>query len=239
MKFIYTTILIVLIARGISSQPVFKNPGLPDSESFELKEYFDPVVKYVTTKISVNLKERNGLKYYYVYVNEGNKFTTEMEINYNDLTTISEKRVDLSNNTVTESFTHTANRVHFCNKAKKVDLKVETDEKNIYSPYAFLISFSGFPFDKEKSVAIKSYIYEYGDVLTMKVTNLGKQKVTVKAGSFECYKLELAVGGWQSLFASQKSYLYFTVANPHHFVQYEEKDDNGKWNADELVKIEK
>ena len=214
MKFRYLMLLVSLSAINIFSQPVFKNPGLPSSFTFELSEYFDPVVKYDTTKISVSQKEKNGTKYFHIFVNEGNKFTTEMEINYTDLTTISEKRVDLSNNTVVESFSHNKNQILFYNKAKNVNLNVKTDEKNIYSPYGFLISFSGFPFEKEKGVTIKSYIYEYGDVLTMKVTNLGKQKVSVKAGSFECYKLELAVGGWQSMFASQKSYLYFTVAVP-------------------------
>jgi hypothetical protein len=239
MRFLLIISFISLIAIRISSQAVFKNPGLPNYEYFELNEYFDPVVKYVNTKISVSLKERDGLKYYYVYVNEGNKFSTEMEINYNDLTTISEKRVNLSNNEVEGSFTYNKNQVHFFDKAKNVNMNVKTDEQHFYSPFAYLISFSGFPFEKQKSVNIKSYIYEYGDVLTMKVSNLGKQKISVKAGNFECYKLELTVGGWQSLFTSQQSFLYFTVESPHYFVQYEEKDDNGKWNADQLIKLEK
>jgi len=81
-------------------------------------------------------------------------------------------------------------------------------------------------------------MFEYGDVLPMKLKNLSKQTITVKKGTFECYKLELSVSGWLSLFTSYKSYLYFSVADTHQFIKYEERDENGVWNADELMKTD-
>ena len=81
-------------------------------------------------------------------------------------------------------------------------------------------------------------MYMYGDVLTMRLKNTAIQTVTVKAGTFKCYELELSVGGWQSFFARDKYYLYFSVAPPHIFVKYMEKI-NGTWLADELVSYDK
>jgi hypothetical protein len=237
MKLVILCLIISLRAISIFSQPVFKNPGLPASQTSEISEYFDAKVKYITTTISITQKERSGLKYYYIVVNEGNLFKTEIEVNYNDLTTISEKRVDLSDNSLDEYFTHYNNLVHFFNKTAKVNLNAQTNDKNIYSRFAYFISFAGFPFEKQKSVTFKTYISEYGDALTMKATNLGKQNTLVKSGNLECYKIELSVGGWQSMFAKEISYLYFTVAIPHNFVKYEEKDEDGVWHADELVRI--
>ena len=74
----------------------------------------------------------------------------------------------------------------------------------------------------------------YGDVLTMKLKNITKEQVKVPAGTFDCYVLELSVGGWQSVFARDKYYLYFSVTSPHIFVKYNE-NVNGTWRADELV----
>ena len=229
--------LILLQYKNIDAQPVFKNPGISAFESFEMYDHIDTVDKYVVAKASITLKERNGLKYYYIIVNEGSFYTNEIEVNFNDLTTISEKRTDLTDNSVEEYFTHYNNLVHFYNKINHIKKNVQTSEKNIYSRYAYFLSFRGFPFESEKSVSFKSYMYEYGDALTMKVTNLGKQTVLVKAGNFECYKLELAVGSWQSFFASDKVYLYFTMAKPHYFVKYEEKDEKGHWNTNELIRM--
>lgn len=71
----------------------------------------------------------------------------------------------------------------------------------------------------------------------MNVTKVSKQLVTVKAGTFECYKLELNVSSWQSIFDSEKFYLYFSVAGSHPFIKYEEKEKNGRWNSNELIRI--
>ena len=80
-------------------------------------------------------------------------------------------------------------------------------------------------------------MYEYGNALNMKVENVLKTRITVKAGTFECYQLKLSVTGWQSIFARDKYYFYFRVEKPHHFVKYEEKGDDGKWYTNELISI--
>lgn len=235
LLFSFSLILLTIAAAG---QPVFKNPGIPSSESFEIKDFIDNTTGYVSTTINISLKERNSQKYYYIRVDEGNCFLNEIEVNYNDLTTISERRMDKRSNSLEECYENNGNGiVHFFNREKKIDKIFHNPDKNIYSRYAYFISFRGFPFEVGKSVTFDTYFFEYGDALSMKVEVLSKQTVSVKAGVFECYKLELSVAGWLSIFAPYKSYLYFTVDGTHQFIKYEEKADNGGWNTDELIKV--
>lgn len=238
MKFSHLLFASLLIATVTTGQSVFKNPGVLESESFVITDFIDNTIGYVETKIDISLKERNNQKYYHIQVEEANLYLNEIEINYNDLTTISEKRINKKDNSVEEYYQNFGNgKIHFFNKEKGIDKDFNNTDKNIYSRYAYFISFRGFPFETSKSVTFDTYMFEYGDALSMKVTILSKQTVTVKAGTFECYKMELAVAGWLSLFAPFKSYLYFTVGGTHQFIKYEEKADNGGWNADELIRI--
>jgi len=238
MKVLIFYVLFYFVSISIQAQTAFKNPGMPSSETFEISDYIDNTIGYVTAKISYSLKENNGKKIYHIFVTEGNVFSNEIDVNYSDLTTISEKRVSLKTNAMLEYFSNNgANSIHLYNKEKGLDKNYSTKDKNIYSRYAYFFAFSGFPFETGKSVTFKSYMFEYGDALTMKVVSLGRQKVTVKAGTYDCYKLELSIASWQSFFASDKYVLYYAVASPHHFVKYEETESNGKLNANELLRI--
>ncbi len=234
MKLLYSLVFSILIGWNVFSQPVFKNPGLPDKESFTLHEYFDPKIGYITSKIDIDLIERDGSKYYSVQVNEGGDYLNRIELNYSDLTTISEKRYNLKTNTLEQYYIRKNDTIHFYDKSKGINKIIPTNETNIYSSFAYFISFRGFPFKIGNSVTFKTYMYMYGDVLTMKLKNVAIEKITVKAGTYNCYVLELSVGGWQSLFATDKYYLYFAVAPPHIFVEYKEKID-GTWMPDEIV----
>ena len=237
MKYVFL-FLFFLAAVNVLAQPVFKNPGIPDNETFEIHEYVSPKVGYALTRVNISLQQSNGEKYYQMNVYEGNAFLNEIEVRYSDLTTISEKRTDLRTNTLIQYYIKKGNDIHFYNKVINVDKRIVSDEKNIYSPLAYFLSFRGFPFEIGKSVSFKTYMYQYGGELTMNLANTGTEKVTVKAGTFNCYVLELSVGGWQSFFAPDKYYFYFTVADPHIFVKYRENDD-GVWNTDELVSYDK
>jgi hypothetical protein len=80
-------------------------------------------------------------------------------------------------------------------------------------------------------------MYEIDDEVPMKLICVDKLKVQVKAGNFECYKLELSVAGWWSLVARNKFYLYFDVNVPHQFIRYEEKGKDGSLIVNELVEV--
>jgi hypothetical protein len=237
MKIILSAFLLIYLSFTPFDKPVFNNPGLADSESFEIFDYIDPKIGYVITKVDIALQEKSGKKFYHINVVEGNYFSTEIDIKYDDLTTISEKRTDLKTKTLIESYNIVDNNtIHFFCKEKGIDKNFSTSDKNIYSRYAFFYSFRGFPFTNKQSVTITTYMFEYGDALSMKVVNVSKEKVTVKAGKFDCYKLELSVTGWLSVFAPDKYYLYFSVEKPYRFIKYMEKWDDG-FHSSELYKI--
>ncbi len=236
MKIPFFILLLYFPGCLVLSQPVFKNPGFPDHESYVLHEYLDAKVGYITSKINISLKVKNNMKYYSIVVDEGGLFRNEIDVRYSDLTTISEQRVDLKTNSVVQYFTKTGDSVRFFNEEKNVDKNIFTHETNIYSPLAYFLSFRGFPFNTGNSVSFKTYMYAYGGVLTMNLKQVTGKTVTVKAGTFDCNVLELSVGGWQSMFAPDKYYFYFSVDPPYRFIKYEEKVD-GIWKGDELENI--
>ncbi len=238
MRTVFIVFFSLYILICYATEPVFKNPGFPDSESYEIKDYIDDKIGFVIAKVDISVQDKKGEKIYHLSVNEGNIFFNEIDLNYNNLTTISEKRTDLRDNTIVEQYINLGNnKVYFMNKEKKINKVFNQTDSNIYSRYAYFFSFSGFPFETAKSVTFKSYMFEYGDALNMKVTDVSNEVVKVKTGTYNCYKLELMVAGWQSVFASDKYYLYFSTQPPHQFIKYEEKEANGLWNANELFKI--
>ncbi len=155
------------------SQPVFRNPGLPDHELYVIHEYLDAKTGYITSKIEINLKERDGVKFYSMLVDEGGLYRNEIDVRYQDLTTISEKRIDLKTNTVVQYYIKTGDSVLFYNAEKDIDKKMSTRETNIYSPLAYIFSFRGFPFKGGNSVSFKTYMYMYGGVLNMNLKEAG------------------------------------------------------------------
>ncbi len=238
MKIVLLTCCLLGLRLYGQDEPVLKNFGLPAAESFEISEVVDPVIGRVDTKVDVKLTEKNGSRFYLIHIVEGDFFSNEIWLKYNDLTTVSEKRTDLKTGKVIQSYSISHDTIHFFSAAKKIDKKIISHETNIYSPLAFYYSFRGFPFGANNNVSFHSYIYQYGGPLTMDVLCTGEKSITVKAGTYNCYELVLSVGGWQSFFATDKYYLYFSVAPPHIFVKYAEMID-GKWSTDELIKYNK
>jgi hypothetical protein len=160
-------------------------------------------------------------------------------MNYDDLTSVSEKRIDLKDNNLLENYIYKGNNeVYYFDRHKSIDKTFNPDDNNIYSRYAYFVSFQGFPFAIGNTVYFKTYMYEYGDALTMKLSCIENLKVQVKAGSFDCYKLELKVAGWQAAFAPERYWLYFSKDAPHQFVRYEEEMKDGSWVTNELVDVD-
>ena len=230
-------LLTVSLTVAVSAQPVFHNPGIPENESFTIHEYLNDETGYIFSQIQVTVDNKEHPAYYIIHANEGGLFTNDIKIRYDDLTTVSEKRTDLKTNSVTQYYVKSGDSVHFYVETKNLHRDIETDETNLYSPLAYFFTFRGFPFGTGKTVSFQTYMYQYGNVLTMNLKNTGVRTVTVKAGTYKCYVLELSVGGWQSFFAPDKYYFYFTVSPPHQFIKYEEKVD-GTWRADELTSYE-
>ena len=220
---------------GLAVAAVFTNPGIPSHCTMEIRDRLDARRGYVKAVVTVSRRQDSNGPYYAVTSREGDDYANEMRLNYGDLTSAFEKRTDLRSGSVIELYERIDNNhVHFVNREKKIDRLFSTRDSNIYTRFAYFLSFSGFPFGTKADVSFKTYMSEYGDTLTMRLRNLGRTRVTVPAGSFDCYKLELSVGGWQAMFARDRFYLYFDAAMPHHFVRYDEKDGD-RWYSNELI----
>jgi hypothetical protein len=230
--------LLLSIIPEIRAESALKNPGIPESLSIELSDRINQDTGYVIAKVNISVQLEDNQKIYLIHVAEGDLFSNIIKLDFKHLTTISEYRYQHKTGSLIESYRNNGKGiVHFYNKEKGIDKQFANNDKNIYSRYAYFLSFGGFPFEVGKSVHITSYVSEYGDALPMKLSCVAKVPITVKAGTFDCYKLELSVAGWQSFFASDKYYLYYAVESPHQFIKYEEKDTNGEWYANELVRI--
>lgn len=234
MRYIFITIF-ALESLLLSGQPVFRNPGITARETFEINDFVDNTIGFAPATFDIELKELNGKKIYSIKVNEGNVYLTEIEVNYQDLTTIMERRTDLRSNRLEELYVNKGNGlIHFYSREHNIDKDFHNDNTNIYSRNSFFFCFRGFPFGIGNSVTFQSYMAEYGNALTLRLTHVAKETVTVKAGTFECDKMELSVAGWQSIFAPNKFYLYFAAKPPYQFIKYAEKGDDGQWKSNEL-----
>ncbi len=235
-------IIIFLCFLGLLSAdtPVFKNPGIPAREYLEIKDYINKDIGFVLGKVNSELKQEKGKKYYEILVWENKHYQNKLKLNYDDLTTISEQRIDGRTGKVIEEFGQSQNgNITFKNSDKAINKYYYDADHNYYSRYAYMFSFRGFPFGQQQEVYFKTCMNEYAAApLTMRLRNLGIENVKVKPGTIKCYKLELIVAGWQSAFNKDVYYLYFSVVKPHYFVRFFQKVEDGRWLSNELLKYE-
>jgi len=238
MRQVILSLLMFSVNLSFSQIPVLKNPGIPSAKHYTITDRLDSG-EWVTTDIKISLVDEVGKKHYKVIINEGSYFLNDIDLNFDDLTSISERRTSIKDNSLVENYAYKGdNTVYYFYREKGIDKNFKVSDNNIYSRYAYFVSFQGFPFAVGKTVYFRTYMYEYGDAVNMKLSCIDTTKVDVKAGSFDCYKLELCVTGWLSAFAPRKFYLYFDKEAPHQFVKYEEKAEDGKWIANELIKVD-
>lgn len=215
---------------------VFSNPGIPAVETYQVKNYINKDIGFVTASIKIELRKNDkGKPYYYLEGQDGAYYKNIAKVNYADLSTISEEKYDLKKNELVERIIVTKKGNTLFNKEKDINKKYKA-ETPIYSRYAYLLALRGFPFDKEKEISFKSYLAEYPPAaLNMRLRNLGTKKVKTLAGVINCYKLELSVGGWQAPFSGDRWYLYFAKEPPHYFVKFTQKVEDGSWLSNELI----
>lgn len=104
----------------------------------------------------------------------------------------------------------------------------------IYPSDQFAILLRNLDFSKAET-KFKGLIYQYPYTSTMVFVVEGKERISVKAGVFDTYKVRLTLPGFKSIFF--KAYFWVSTEEPHYLIKYE-----GKRHKDnvvtELVKIE-
>lgn len=98
----------------------------------------------------------------------------------------------------------------------------------------------GFPFGNGEKIKFKLAMDGRGGsplgAFEMHIQEKKREEITVAGGAFDCYQLEMSVGGVAALFAGKyKYYFWYAADEPHFMVKYEGQDGN----MTELVAIEK
>ena len=121
-------------------------------------------------------------------------------------------------------------------KYKKIDHK-QDDYNGLILPH----SLKGFPFETRKKVKIR-LTPPFRPGIPFWAWKMWKsyarcvkvEKVTVPAGTFDCYKLEVGASGGLIKRVTSKYYFWFAKEPPYQFVKYQDKD--GK-DVTELIEI--
>lgn len=94
----------------------------------------------------------------------------------------------------------------------------------VFSADVLVAIFQGYDFEKAKPFSFYVYSSE-GKLYNVTVRIIGKEKVSVPPGDFDCYKMELRPDlGLLNFVITPflpKTYLWFTVSKPHLWMKYE------------------
>lgn len=120
--------------------------------------------------------------------------------------------------------------VHFTFPGKKKRINLQGDD--YYDLSTLVLVFRTFPFGRGGKVDFRVVMDgSQGSPLgtfSMYVQEVGREQVTVPAGEYDCYKLEMGVGELAGIFArSYKYYFWYTAQEPHFLVRYEAKKERG------------
>jgi len=137
---------------------------------------------------------------------------------------------------VKDGYQHLTHDFENNRKEKKIEHKSDG-----YNGSILLFSLRGFPFGKQSEVSLRLTPPFIPDMplwiwrmWKSRARFLGEERVTVPAGTFDCYKLEVAASGGLIRRFTSEYYLWYAKEPPHHFVKYQDTD--GK-SVTELMEI--
>lgn len=107
---------------------------------------------------------------------------------------------------------------------KKVSLSGE-----YYDFHTLSFLFRAYPFGSKKKVNFRLVMGGSGgspiSTFVMYLQEIKREEVTVPAGTFDCYKLEMGVGGMAGIFAAKyRYYFWYPVTEPRFLIKYESAD---------------
>lgn len=92
--------------------------------------------------------------------------------------------------------------------------------------------FRAFPFGRREEIVVPIFMDGQNGrpigIYQLYARELAREMLTVPAGVFEAYKLEMGVPGVAGFFAAKyKYYFWYTADKPHYFLKYYEKSTGG------------
>lgn len=236
------SLLITILLNAKVQGFILSDPGVTDGEQIVwrvTKSDKEPALSTIMWRV----KDRDGKPVYEITTDSGKRKQAKYIIDKSDLRLIwahilRDTESGKSEVTIEVRDEHQYLVHDFRNKREDGKIRHYPDGYN-----GMILGFSlrGFPFGKQKAVELRTTPpFKPGIPLwawrmwKSDVRFLGEEKVTVPAGTFDCYKLEVAPSdGLIRQFTSQY-YFWFTKDPPHRFVKYQDRD--GK-SVTELIEI--
>lgn len=238
--FWFLVITILLEAEAPCS--ILSDPGVPDGEQIvwrSIRPNREPMLSTVTWRI----KNRDGQSVYEITTDSGKRKQGKYVIDKSDLrlvwVNVMEQTNEGESEVTIEAIGDHQYLVHdFKNKRKE---KKRENYPDGYNGISLVFSLRGFPFGKQEEVNLKITPAFYPGVSLWAwrmwkayARFLGEEKITIPAGTFDCYKLGVAASGGIIKRLTSKYYFWYTKKPPHRFVKFQDKD--GK-NMTELMEV--
>lgn len=221
---------------------VITDPGVPDGEQIVWRVTRRDKEPEFTT-ITWRSKDRNGKPVYEITTATGERKQAKYVLDKHDLrltwcqvlrdTEEGRSEVVIE---VKDGYQHLTHDFKNNRKEKKIEHKSDG-----YNGSILLFSLRGFPFGKQNEVSLRLTPPFVPDMplwiwrmWQSYARFLGEESVTVPAGTYDCYKLEIAASGGLIRRFTSEYYLWYAKDPPYHFVKYQDKD--GK-SVTELMEI--
>jgi len=190
------------------AKSLISNPGVPDVE-----------------KITYGLEDNGNLRTWTDTVRKVNKnnmtvyeWGNKMVLRGDDFRPISVHIVDEQGRTQI-AIDYTNQKTHVVIPIEKIDKWIEVPD-DAYDMLTLFYVLRGFPYEHKKKIKFPLVIPK-PRVVKVSLELISKENVTVRAGTFLCYKLQMKLSGIFGRFYRKNWYFWFTVEKPHHFVKYE------------------
>jgi len=234
--------LMAIVSAVGASGSVLSDPDIPDGEQI-VWSITNKSGKRSFTTITWIVKDRNGKPVYEITEDSGERKQAKYIVSKSDMLLMKAEilrttgkgkfKADIEVKDGRQYLTYTHGK-----KSKDKKIKHYPDGYNgVILPFCL----RGFPFGEQKEVKLRltppckpeTPLWAW-KMWKSYVKFLGTEKVTVPAGTFDCYKLEMGASGGLVKRVTSKYRFWYAKEPPHQFVKYQ--DEDGK-NVTELVEI--
>ena len=223
-------LVITILLEAEAPCSILSDPGVPDGEQIVWRvsrSDREPTFSIITWRV----KDRGDKPVYEITEDSGERKQAKYIIDKCDLRLIWSHIVRDTEDGKSEVTIEVKDKyqylVHdFRNRRKD---KKTTHYPDGYNGRILGFSLRGFPFGKQKEVNLRItppfshktplWVWKMWESYAR---FLGEERVTVPAGTFDCYKLEVAASGGLIKWFTSEHYFWFTKEPPHQFVKYED-----------------
>jgi hypothetical protein len=242
ISFLFCFLFMAVFLETGALASVLRDPGISDGEQIVwrvTKKDREPTFSMVIWHV----KDRDGRPVYEVTTDSGELKQAKYIIDKSDLRLISahvRRKNHRGRSEVNIEVKGDQQYLTYEFNDKDGEKEIEHGEKS-YNGMTLIFSLRGFPFGKREKIKLratppfKPWYPRWTWKMWKSYAKVKEvEKVTVPAGTFECYKLEVAPSSRFVRQFTNKYHFWFTKEPPHWFVKYQDKDGD---SVTELMEI--